>query len=195
MVCHVEADLERTKAQRHLHACRRQATYDGHEETDVGLRQPVAYEVVLAREDLLEAVERVKELVDGLFVGLLGSRKAGLVDPVCGRSRCNNNISKHAFSAGSRTRLLTVHGVVDPSVELVDLAAQLLGVQVDRGLVGGEEMIERGVEDAYDLRALIIDDRLGLRVPQHRDREPVCMWIPFSRVGHYERTGDAYRPV
>ena len=41
-------------------------------------------------------------------------------------------------------------------------------------------MVERGVEHADDLTALIVDDRLGLLVPEGRDREtPFILRIRF----------------
>ena len=59
------------------------SAYDGHKQTDVCFCQLVADEVILARENRLETVERVEELVDRVFVGLLGPREPTLVHAIC----------------------------------------------------------------------------------------------------------------
>ena len=66
----------------------------------------------------------------------------------------------------------TINGVVYPFVELVDFLTEGLGVEVNLGLVRGELVVERGVEHADDLRALIVHDCLLLLVPEHGHREP-----------------------
>ena len=60
---------------------------------------------------------------------------------------------------------VTIKSVVDPSVQRVDFFPQLLRIEVDRGLVGRHEVIELTVEDADDLRALIVHNGIRLLVP------------------------------
>jgi hypothetical protein len=48
----------------------------------------------------------------------------------------------------------------------------LLGVDIDGRLFGGKQVVERGVEDADDFGAFIVDDRLRLLIPENRDGEP-----------------------
>ena len=64
------ADVHRVKAD------------DGDEEADIRLGEPVADQVVLAREHLLEPVERLEERDDRRLVRLLRRREARLVHPV-----------------------------------------------------------------------------------------------------------------
>ena len=66
----------------------------------------------------------------------------------------------------------TVHGIVHPRVDRVDLLAVLFGVDIDGGLFGGEQVVEGGIEDADDFGAFVVDDRLRLLVPENRDGEP-----------------------
>ena len=110
-------------------------THNGHEETDVGLGQPVAHEVVLARQDLLKTVEGVEELVYCFFVCLLRRRKPRSVHSVCGSEHppMNVQLQETRHKGGSRT----VDGVIYPSIKLVDLAAKFLRIQVYRSLVSG----------------------------------------------------------
>ena len=63
--------------------CQGARAYDGHKQTDVCFCQLVADEVILARENRLETVERVEELVDRIFVGLLRPSEPTLVYAIC----------------------------------------------------------------------------------------------------------------
>lgn len=65
----------------------------------------------------------------------------------------------------------TVHGVVHPLVDRVNLLAVLLGVDIDGRFLGGKQVVEGGVEDANDFRAFVVDDRLRFLVPENRDSE------------------------
>lgn len=44
----------------------------------------------------------------------------------------------------------TVHGVVHPRIDRIDLLAVLFGVDIDGRLLPGEQVVEGGVEDADD---------------------------------------------
>jgi hypothetical protein len=77
--------------------------------------------------------------------------------------------------SGSESRLVNavVDGVVDPSVQLVDLRAESLRVEVQVLLFPvREERVEAGVEEPDDLRGLVGDDRLRLGVVDDGDGEP-----------------------
>ena len=65
----------------------------------------------------------------------------------------------------------TVHGIVHPFVDPVNLSAVLFGVQVE--LRVGREVVELAVQHADDLGRLVVDDSALLRVPQHRHRPSV----------------------
>lgn len=66
----------------------------------------------------------------------------------------------------------TIHGIVHPRVDRVDLLAVLFGVDIDGGLFGREQVVEGGIEDTDDFGAFVVDDRLRLLVPENRDGEP-----------------------
>ena len=66
----------------------------------------------------------------------------------------------------------TIHGIVHPRVDRVDLLAVLFGVDIDGGLFGREQVVEGGIEDTDDFGAFVVDDRLRLFVPENRDGEP-----------------------
>lgn len=79
-----------------------------------------------------------------------------------------------------RCEACLVHAVVDrtihPLVHLIDLLAQMLGVEAGSGLVRlaqvlGQQVVKFSIEHADDLTALIVDDRLRLRVPERRHGE------------------------
>ena len=46
---------------------------------------------------------------------------------------------------------LTVHGIVNPVVDVIDLFAKMFGVEIQAGLIGRKKLIEGGVEEADDL--------------------------------------------
>lgn len=68
---------------------------------------------------------------------------------------------------------LTVDVRVDQIVQRVDFGAVLLWVIVERSLLLLDELIESRVEDADNLRALVVDDRMQLLVPEDGNREPM----------------------
>lgn len=68
---------------------------------------------------------------------------------------------------------LTVDVRVDQIVQRVDFGAVLLWVIVERSLLLRDELIESRVEDADNLRALVVDDRMQLLVPEDGNREPM----------------------
>ncbi len=55
------------------------STYNGHKQPDISLGELVTNEVILPSENLLEAVERVKEWDHSSFVRRLGGSKSRLV--------------------------------------------------------------------------------------------------------------------
>ena len=57
---------------------------------------------------------------------------------------------------------------VDPAVDVLDLGHELVGAQVQRRVLG--QVVELAVEHAQNLLALIVHDRLILRVVQHGHR-------------------------
>ncbi len=76
----------------------------------------------------------------------------------------------------------TVDGVVHPLVDTVDLRAKRLRVEVDRSLVRGQLVVERSVEHADDLRALVVHDRRRLLVPQYGHGEPPLVLRVHAQV-------------
>ena len=67
----------------------------------------------------------------------------------------------------------TIDGAVNPVVGAVDFLTKLRGININIGLVRGDEIVELGIEDSDDLGTLIVHDRLILLVPKDRDGEPV----------------------
>lgn len=126
--------------------------HDGRVQPDVGLGQAGAEVVrtppfaVVQRQVGLGAVEGPEEGGDGFLVGRGGGGEAGLVDAV-------------------------VDLVVGPFVSSVDFGAEGLRVEVDGGVVRGEEAVEGGVEHAEDLRGLVGDDARGLGVVEGGHQE------------------------
>ena len=101
-------------------------------------------------------LQRGEHAVERVVVGLLGAGEAGAVDAV-------------------------VELGVDPLAERVDLVAQRLGVEVEIRVAG--EVVERRAEHADDLGRLVVDDRAGLLVPQHRDADAVVVVRVGGAVG------------
>ena len=107
-----------------------------------------------------QPIQGLEQRIQIRFVRVLRRREAGLVDAV-------------------------VDGVVDPLVHGVDLRPQLRGVEAAArqpvfAQVLGEQGVERGVEDADDLGALVVDDGLRPLVPQRRHRVPAL--VPRVRL-------------
>ena len=115
------------------------------EEAPVGLGDPVAVQVAELSETCLEAIERAEERSHRLVVGLLRAREAALVDAV-------------------------VDVRVDLALELVDLVAQRLGVEIEADVGEG---VELAPEHADDLGRLVVHDPVRLPVEEHRHRHVV----------------------
>lgn len=58
---------------------------------------------------------------------------------------------------------------VDPLVECVDLLPELGRVEIDLLLCASEQRVETRVEEANDLRRLVADNRLELRIIDDRN--------------------------
>ena len=143
----------------------------GHVESDHrGIKANVRLGDVLAKEVrrvtrlaqvLLQPVQRFEKREEVCFVHFLRRGKADLVDAVVDR-------------------------VVNPLVHLVNLLTQVFGTEAAAGLgrlaqVLGQQVVEFGVEHADDLAALVVDDRLGLLIPERRDREAAdVVWVGFA---------------
>ena len=78
----------------------------------------------------------------------------------------------------------TVDGVVHPLVELIDLLAEGLGIEVDLSLIRRELVIERCVEHADDLGALVVHNCLLLLVPEHGHGESQRRITSDPRLHH-----------
>jgi hypothetical protein len=118
--------------------------HDSDEEPDVGLGQLLANEVLPAFQNFLDPIERLKHLLDGLFVHRLLRCEARTVYAVCAARQ--PRLSSEAELAR------TVDVRIDPLIQRVDLRAERRRVQIQRRSVRREEGVERGVEDADDLR-------------------------------------------
>ena len=114
------------------------------EEPPIGLGDPVAGQITLARQPRLDEVQGREQGVEGGFVGLLAAGKAALVDAV-------------------------VERVVNARVDGVDFAAQVLRIEIHGGIA---EVVEGAVQHADDLGGLVIDDTLFFLVEQDRYRNP-----------------------
>ena len=167
-VYRVEPDLSRMRQD----PSKKLQAHDRDKEPYIGLGERVADEIWFIRQQLLDAVQALKERVDSPLIRLLRACKATLVHTVCIEVRSND---EHG-----RSNVRTVHGVVHPFVDLVNLGAVLRGVDIERGLLRREQRVERGVEDADDLGAFIVDDRVRFLVPEHRDGKPVQRWVEQS---------------
>lgn len=89
---------------------------------------------------------------------------------------CKHHLFRQCVKRFGRKRTRkrpTVDGVVNPVICAVDFLAKAAGINVDLGLVCGDEVVEFGIEDSDDLRALIVHDGLILLVPKDGDGEPV----------------------
>jgi len=148
---------------------RSRRAHDRDKEPDIRLCQCIADEIVLAGQHLLEAVQTVKERVHRLVVRLLRSREPGLVYAIWKKSGRDQLNERWAYR---KETLRTVHGIVHPCVDRVDLLAVLLRVDIDGRFFGGKQVVEGGVEDADDVGAFVVDDRVRLLVPENRDGEP-----------------------
>ena len=62
--------------------------------------------------------------------------------------------------------------MVDPLVHFIDFFTERFGVEVQRCFVGGKQVIEGGVEDADDFRALVIHNSLVLAIPENGNSKP-----------------------
>jgi len=91
----------------------------------------------------LKFVKRAKEVPDCTVVGFLGGSESALVDTV-------------------------VDALVSPVIDSLLGRDETSGVQVELCVLG--KFVESGVEHEDDFGALVVDDRLGLLVPQNGDR-------------------------
>lgn len=117
-------------------------TNESGEEANVSLGDGGTSEVAGLGEDGLDLVQMIEQSVESLLVSLLRLGKSAAVDTV-------------------------VDVGVDPGVQLVDLRAKGLGVQVERRVL--RQVVELIVEHANDLRRLVVHDALGLLVIKDGD--------------------------
>src|SRR5436190_15048957 len=100
-------------------------------------------QITLARQALLDLVESLENAVGRLFVGLLAGGKTGAVYAI--------------IDVG-----------VNKLVRSVDFAAEFGWIIIGMNV---RERVEGRVEHTDNLGRFIIDDRLPLLIPQHRDRD------------------------
>ena len=89
---------------------------------------------------------------------------------------CKHHLNRRPVSAsevGGRPKQRTVDRSVNPIVDGVDFLAKFLGIDVDLGLVSGNEIVELGIEHPDDLGAFVVHNCLALLVPKHGNGEPV----------------------
>lgn len=65
----------------------------------------------------------------------------------------------------------TIDGIIHPLVELIDFCAMGLRIYIHGGLIGGNDVVECGIEYPDDLRAFVIDDCMIFLVPKYRHGE------------------------
>lgn len=102
-------------------------------------------------EVLFQPVERLKQRVEVRFICSLSGREACLIHAVINR-------------------------MIHPVIHFINLLAQMLRIEAAAELVRlaqvlRQQMVEFRIEHADDLTALIVDDRLGLLIPESRDCE------------------------
>lgn len=117
-------------------------TDESSEETHISLSDSGSSEVASLGEDGLDLVQMLEQSVECLIVGRLSLSKSATVDTV-------------------------VDVGVDPSVQLLNLRAQRLGVQIQRRIL--RQVVELIVEHADDLGRLVVDDALGLLIVKNGD--------------------------
>ena len=66
----------------------------------------------------------------------------------------------------------TVDAVIYPLVQSVDIPAQRRGIEIELRFIVREDRVKLRVEDADDLRRLVVHDRVLLLVPEHGHGEP-----------------------
>ncbi len=114
--------------------------HQGSEQAHIGLGQVFPGQVAIAAEQVFQVVQFVEHFVKCSLVGFLRSGKTCAIHAV-------------------------VHRRVDALVQRFDGRAQRLWVQVER--IAGQ-LVERAVEDADDLRRLVVDNAFLFLVPQYR---------------------------
>ena len=129
--------------------------HQGREQPPVRLGDLVADQITLAGEPRLDVVERGEQRVVGFLVGRLRFGEAAAINAV-------------------------IDVVVDLGIDAVDLGAQRLRIKIGRV---GADAGEFRVEHADDLGGFVVDDPLGLLVPQRRHRDLAGIMRIARRVG------------
>src|SRR5580693_5984522 len=122
-------------------------TDESGEQAPVGFCQSLADEEALIPEPRLEPVQRLEQLPEGLFIGLLRSRKTGAIDAIVDRS-------------------------IDAIIDLVDLRLEAAWIIV---ALRGADAIEGAVEHADDFRRFVVDDGVRFLVPKDWHRDPAAI--------------------
>lgn len=81
---------------------------------------------------------------------------------------------------------LTVHSVIDPGVEFIDLSTQIIRIQINICLLRRQKTVELRVKDPNDLRAFVVHNGLGLLIPEYRDGESGGGQSEYGRPWHAE---------
>jgi len=78
------------------------------------------------------------------------------------------------FGTARETGLVNsiVDSAINPIVDRINFLAKLLGINVDLCLVGGDELVELGIEYSDNLGAFIVHDCVIFLVPEQRDGKP-----------------------
>jgi hypothetical protein len=145
------------------------STYHGDPEPNVRLRQAISNEVIFTSQHPLEFIQRLEKGDNSILIGDLACREPRLVhaiyETICAGRQENDWIIKG--------ELRTIDSIVDPLVEGVDLCAVGCRIDINGSLVSGEVLVECCVEDADNLGALVVYDRLVLFVPKDRNGKAI----------------------
>lgn len=113
---------------------------EGHKQTDVSLSELIPCDVALLGENVFALIQRLEQLIYSLVVGALCECESTSVDAV-------------------------VDGVIRPRVDLIDATLEMGRKQIHLRVLC--VLVELIVEHFYDFRALVVDNRLRLLVPQY----------------------------
>lgn len=140
-------------------------TNDCDVEPDVRFGKLTPHKIILPCKDCFDFIQGVKDLVNSGLIGLLTGNYSSSIHTVYQRTVMLYECGRQG--GGMRT----VDAWIYPLVYLIDLSLKVCGVNVQVSLVGWKQVVESRIEDANDLRALVVNDCMVFLVPQGRNTE------------------------
>ena len=95
---------------------------------------------------------------------------------------CTRHLAQYQHDHYAKHGIPTVDVIVNPPIQFIDLCLMFLWVEIQIGLIFGQQVVERRIEDTNDLGTLVIHDCMLFLVPENRNSEPGFTSAPVDAI-------------